>query len=161
MTGLNAEPVAEIYRELADDASVLADPPMLRDFYAWWQGLRAGAEMPKADDVDPLGIPRRVLGYVVLLDVEEGPRFRVRLMGTQAAEQAGRDNTGKYVDEVAGAEGVQTRCETLLRRRIPYFVDAPLSWTDREYKRYRTIVCPLSDAAGARIVRLVSVAVFS
>lgn len=146
-------------------AAELAGEPLLAAFYAHWRDLAGGLAMPRVADFDPFDLPRAALPYVVLVEVvglADAPRFKVRLMGTQAVEQSGLDSTGRFVDEVAGAEGVQRRFSEVLRRRQPYYADMRLTWSSRNYKRYRTVVCPLADDADAgRVARLLSLVVFT
>ena len=68
----------------------------------YWRNLCGPRSMPAAGDLDVLDIPRAVLPYVGLLDVEYEPvqRFRWRLIGTAVTTVLERDLTGCYWDEV-------------------------------------------------------------
>lgn len=62
--------------------------------------------MPTVAEIDPIAIPPRLLSHLMLIDVEPGtgaggrPRFRFRLIGTYVIEILGRENTGRYFDEI-------------------------------------------------------------
>ena len=156
-------------REIARVEEV--EDPLLAEVFVYWHRLAAGRPMPLAQEVDPLDIPRRALGYLFLVDVEPGRsgdlRFRVRLAGTHAVEQAGYDPTGRYGEEVPGSEPVAARLTQAVKRGRPYIAEVPLTWSNRNYKRYVALVCPLGgeevtadeDAAAgpAKVVRLLAV----
>ena len=125
------------------------EDPLLAEVFLYWHRLAAGRAMPMAHEVDPLDLPRRALGYLFLVDVERdrsgGLRFKVRLAGTHAVEQAGFDPTGRYGEEVPGSEPVAARFTQAVKRGRPYVAEVPLTWSNRNYKRYVTLVCPLGS----------------
>lgn len=149
------------------------EDPLLAEVFLYWHSLAAGRPMPPAHEVDPLDLPRRALGYLFLVDVERGRsgdlRFRVRLAGTHAVEQAGFDPTGRYGEEVPGSEPVAARFTQAVKRGRPYVAEVPLTWSNRNYKRYVTLVCPLggeeaaadkSAGGNVKVVRLLAVVHF-
>lgn len=138
---------AESYREVDDVDDI--NHPLLAEVFTYWRNLAAGRSMPLARDVDPIDIPRQALGYVFLVDVERQQanlRFKVRLAGSQAVEQAGFDPTGRYGEEVPGSEPVAARLTRAVEGKRAYVADVPLTWSSRNYKRYLTLVCPLAEA---------------
>ncbi|WP_119167462.1 PAS domain-containing protein [Algihabitans albus] len=154
----------DCYREV-ERVEEISDP-MLAEVFRYWHSLAAGRAMPLAREVDPLGLPRRALGYIFLVDVEHREagrlRFRVRLAGTHAVEQAGFDPTGRYGEEVPGSEPVAARMANAVASGRPYVADVPLTWSSRNYKRYVTLVCPLADedvapGAASKVTRLLAV----
>lgn len=72
--------------------------PLLR-LHRYWLGKLNGRLMPSRADIDPAEM-RGFLKHTILLDVLEGPRFRVRLAGTQAVEAFGEEVTGRFLDEL-------------------------------------------------------------
>lgn len=73
--------------------------PLLRRFYAYWDGKRGARNMPAFEQFDPLEFPW-ALGSVTLVDVLREPlRFRYRLVGGAHVARLGMDMTGKLVDE--------------------------------------------------------------
>jgi hypothetical protein len=82
------------------DTTVFRDAdPRLHAVYDYWQKKRGTRALPARRDIDPTELVS-VLPHLMLVDVEEGPRFRYRLFGTAVAEAFGSDPTGKYIDEV-------------------------------------------------------------
>jgi hypothetical protein len=97
---------------------------LLRALYAYWDDRRGGRIMPARSDLDPVDIPD-LLRHLILLDVTHDPlRFRVRLYGTEIAERAGRDPTGKTFDELYAGVYLETAKQTyedILVSRAPHF----------------------------------------
>ncbi len=96
-------PRTEIQQIRATMADVV--DPLLQQLFRYWDGKRAGREMPARGDVDPLDL-RFILGQLILVDVlpEKPPRFRIRLHGTELARRAGYELTGKMLDELPSTE---------------------------------------------------------
>ena len=156
--------VADSFK-LIDSVDDVVDEPLLAAFFAYWKELCGTRKMPLASELDAVAMPRQALPYLGLFDVlgpPEAPRFRVRVMGTQASEQAAQDYTGQYVDEIPGAEGVHQRFASALHHRRPYYAAMQLTWSQRDYKRYQVVVCPLADDADpSRVGRLVALAIYT
>lgn len=76
----------------------------LDQLVAYWRAKRdALGHLPGRADIDPVEM-RFALGHLMLVEVERGPRFRHRLIGTHIVERAGYDATGRYLDEIPDAE---------------------------------------------------------
>ncbi len=71
----------------------------LHRLYQYWDQKRDGRAMPARRDIEPIDLVP-LLPHLMMVDVEEGPRFRYRLFGTAVAEAFGSDPTGRYIDEV-------------------------------------------------------------
>lgn len=73
----------------------------LQDLHDHWLSLWRGSLLPLRAALDPLAMPRGLLGNLGILDVERNPalRFRYRLYGTNLVDPTGQDRTGRYVDE--------------------------------------------------------------
>lgn len=85
---------------------MLSEPPAeatrgVRTVHAVWDKARAGRQMPLRADIDPAAIGAELLPYVLIGDFQLDP-FRVlyRLVGTKLVESAGRDFTGRFLDEM-------------------------------------------------------------
>jgi hypothetical protein len=73
--------------------------PAIRAIYQYWRSIHPGTGLPGRQHVDPVDIPH-LLSNLWLLDVVRSPvRFRMRLVGTRVVAYAGKDNTGKWIDE--------------------------------------------------------------
>lgn len=131
--------------------------PKLQQLYDYWDGKRAGRRMPARAELDPLDMTF-VIGNVILVDVIDGspPRFRIRLHGTNLAQRAGYELTGKMLDELPinefrilaqqTFEKVATSGEPFRGRRDRII--------DEKFVRYETVIMPLSDN-GERVDRLI------
>lgn len=135
--------------EIQQIRATLADvvDPLLQQLFRYWDGKRAGREMPARGDVDPLDL-RFILGQLILVDVlpEKPPRFRIRLHGTELARRAGYELTGKMLDELPSTEFrtlAQRSFATTAATRAPFHSirDRVL---DGKAKRYEALMLPLS-----------------
>lgn len=71
----------------------------LHALYAYWQRKRGARAIPSRRDIEPVELVP-LLPHLMMIGVEEGPRFRYRLFGTAVAEAFGSDPTGRCIDEV-------------------------------------------------------------
>jgi len=73
--------------------------------YRYWLALpRAAGPLPARADFDPFAVPEAV-GSIWMLDVQREPfRLRYRLQGTRIVEAVGRDETGRWLDELVLAD---------------------------------------------------------
>lgn len=72
----------------------------LHEVLRYWSAKRGDRPMPSRRDIDPLELGPTVLPHLMLVDVEEGPRFRYRLFGTAVTGAFGMDATGHYIDAI-------------------------------------------------------------
>jgi len=123
------------------------DDDRLRRLLAYWLEQRGERPFPAKAEIDPLEFPY-ILGYVTLVDVERDPRrYRFRLDGSILAALSGTDYTGRYLDELPGAEYVAFILETYDR-----VVDsgAPFRYRknellDQQLFSEETLILPLGD----------------
>lgn len=123
------------------------DDNRLRRLFAYWLEKRGARQFPTKGEIDPVEF-RYVLGYVTLVDVEQAPRrYRFRLDGSILVELSGTDYTGRYLDELPGAEYVAFIKDTYDR-----VVDggAPYRYRkndllDQQQFSEETIILPLGD----------------
>jgi hypothetical protein len=77
------------------------DDPILGPVLAYWTEKRGGRAMPCKSDIDPTEIPPKVLPNLQLIDViDNGARFRYRLVGTAMVDAYGWDFSGRIADEL-------------------------------------------------------------
>ena len=69
-----------------------------RDLLTYWRGKHFGGKPPARRDIDPIAEIPSLAGSLFLIDVE-GEQFRFRLIGSEIVQWAGRDSTGKVIDE--------------------------------------------------------------
>lgn len=118
----------------------------------YWHAVRGDRPMPSRRHVDPLAIPGHLLPHLELIDVLHHPklRFRWRLIGTHVTAAVGRDQTGRYFDEIYPGDDFATVSEP-----FKWVVDnaQPLRWfgtsafIGRDWQAYEGVYLPLSDDA--------------
>jgi len=113
-----------------------AQSTALKQFYAYWEGKRAGCMLPLKASIDPAEI-KDVLPYVIISEVFDEPlRVRYRLVGTEIVKLRGREFTGKWLHEVQWNPVFSARLikeyRVLIDERRPllgaddiYFADGP------------------------------------
>lgn len=91
----------------------LAHYPSLQALYSVWKDKSRGGLPAK---LSPLDVPRSVLPYVMLLDLDpSGPRLRVRLAGTEVCLKHGSELKGKTTDDFFEAEDAGAVVEDAVR----------------------------------------------
>lgn len=78
--------------------------PRLKELYAYWNARRGDRRMPRRSDIDPPLDLRHLLGRLLLADVVRPgnampARFRFRLVGSELAQEASVDMTGRWLEE--------------------------------------------------------------
>ncbi len=117
----------------------------LRDY---WISAREKREFPARRDIDPLHIPK-VLPVLTLVDVFHDPlRFRYRLIGTKITEMAGRDATGKWLDEELYGDKTDNMlwifrsCST---QKAPIAVREKIQFIDKSWVLVEALAVPLGE----------------
>jgi hypothetical protein len=95
----NREHFARIGLLMSEKTPFQDADPRLHQLYAYWESKRGTRALPARRDIEPTDLVP-LLPHLMMVDVEEGPRFRYRLFGTAVSEAFGSDPTGKYIDEV-------------------------------------------------------------
>ena len=85
----------------------MAEPPAfaevepegrLAQLLDYWKSLRPG-DLPRRTDIDLMGMSPTLLPHIFMVDViDDGARFRWRLIGTHIVRHAGSDDTGLDLD---------------------------------------------------------------
>jgi hypothetical protein len=127
--------------------SLELDDSRLQRLFAYWLAKRGDRRFPAKAEIDPVEFSY-ILGYVTLVDVERSPRrYRFRLDGSILVALSGADYTGRYLDELPGAEYVAFIQETYDR-----VVDSgePHRYRknglfDQQHFSEETIILPLGD----------------
>lgn len=125
--------------------------PRLARLYAYWLERKAGRRFPRRRDIDPLDFSY-LLGNVMLVEVQHAPlRFVVRLHGSEMAERARYDLTGKRIDGLPDAQYrayVLDRCTRLVAAGEPLVVQYDRVLDDRR-QRYEALWLPFSEDGDA------------
>lgn len=121
---------------------------VVQQAYEYWLGKCSGDRLPRRADLKPAEMGR-LLPYVFLVDVTQVPlSFRFRLVGSRITEWAGREYTGRAIDE--RDYGPQWRrvfdiYAAVVAAREPRHDIYAAPWVRREFYRYERIVAPLSN----------------
>ncbi|MFC3231420.1 PAS domain-containing protein [Marinibaculum pumilum] len=132
-----------------------ADPAMASDpALGWLAALLATAAdrggLPRRSEITPRRIGPGALPKVLLLQVTGPPRrYLIRLVGTELVRSSGRDNTGRYFDELAEEQrGANPYYLQLLDHvadsGTALLVAANLFYRDRAWQPVRALVTPVS-----------------
>jgi hypothetical protein len=123
--------------------------PKITALFEYWQAIHPGGGLlPGRQHFDPLQVPR-LLPHLWLLDVFRDPwRFRVRLLGTSIVEFIGREDTGRWLDEVLhGFEGSEVyQCLTITAGKgcPTYHESKILSNPEKTYVTAERLYLPLA-----------------
>lgn len=129
--------------------SDLAAYPLLSQATALWQaGIDATGRLPVR--LDPLELPRELLPYVMLLDLEEAglrARLRIRLAGTEVCAKHGREMKGLTTDDFFhpdDADAVVTAAQAVARSRQPSLARRSYITINDRMWSYVRLILPLS-----------------
>ncbi|VAX02715.1 hypothetical protein MNBD_ALPHA03-286 [hydrothermal vent metagenome] len=102
--------------------------------------------MPSRADLNPADIVS-LLPHIALVDVEGPPRrYKFRLVGTETVKAMGLDITGKYLDQLPGAEQyLKDRYDNLVETKTPYWHSGKLVWSTKSFIDYSVVGMPLSS----------------
>lgn len=124
-----------------------------------WDALRAGQDLPAADDLKPEDLGRAI-GFSILADIErDGLDFRYRVFGEKVALAGGVDWTGHTGAEMAARTGLPIgtfyRAANLaaVERRKALFTMHTAQARERTVTWAR-LALPLADVPGGRVVRM-------
>ena len=123
--------------------------PRIREIATYWATKRQGRRAPSRRDLDPPFEIRAHLAHLFMLDVvEPGPRFRIRLVGTEVTRIVGADHTGRFLDEVSPADHfaeLRREIEDVVLNFVPRYRVSDMGWQGRRFVRYHRLMMPLSN----------------
>ena len=128
-----------------DDAA-----PKVKALHAYWQSIRPEPGLlPGRRHFDPLDIPQ-LLPNLWMIDVcGAPPRFRFRLIGTEIVKFTGRDETGRWLDEVypnyRSGEAYRVHCAVVESGRPRYRKSGVLSRPGRRGVEAERVYLPLAE----------------
>jgi hypothetical protein len=138
----------------------IAGDQMLGGVFAVWEAKRDGKFAPHPSDVGALALPVAALPRVVLVDaMDDGVRFRFRLVGSAVALSSGTDFTGKFVDEALTGwvpNAVVADYRRVVTEKRPAYAVAQIRLPDGQVVRNSRLALPLSSD-GAAVDRLMLV----
>lgn len=131
------------------DAAAQADPAFAR-LHAFWLARTNGDRLPARADFQPTDLPADLLPFIALIAVEgeaTGRRYRIRLQGSALHAVTGRNETGRYYDEVTEPAGYAVIARLLgeaVDRRRPVFLAAPSATVQRSFLNFGRLGLPLA-----------------
>lgn len=131
-------------QDWADETQVCFQSPILSQLYDYWDERRAGNAMPGRADIDPIHFPY-ALGYVMLVDVLQPLKYRIRLHGSDLAWRAGYDMTGRMLDELPVSDFrllVQRSFDTVATGRRPLRAERQRT-LDARRRHYEALILPM------------------
>lgn len=153
-----------VYDSLKNEGISFADPatasdPDLKMLYEYWKRLRRPDGDAHYIDLDFSTLPRRLLPWIYLLEVERGEtmRLKVRMVGELVTQHIGIELRGRYLDEVKGADDTAHRMRFCVERKLPYRIRTTARWDDVTFSSYEALVLPLCDEEG-RVAYVLTVA---
>lgn len=128
------------------DLDRLQDLPTLKAVHDVWAQTMPDRVPAR---IDPLSIPRQLLPYVMLLDLEEKPvRLRIRLAGTFVCERHGGELRGMTTDHFFQAHDAQAVIDSALevaRSKRPSLAYRESVTLSERFWRYTRLILPLSS----------------
>lgn len=112
--------------------------------------MHRGKRLPARADLEPMDIPQ-LLPHLMLIEVHRESsrlRFRFRLIGSAVCQYAGRNWTGRYLDDPdygPGAKAVTGYYTQVVDSRQPFRGEQFAPWYGKEYQYYERLALPLSS----------------
>lgn len=117
----------------------------------YWVRLGGDTRVPAYRDFDPLAVPRALPDLQVVRRDPDG-RYRIGLTGGRVAELIGRDNTGRYLDEVLPEDMYPSRAalyDGALATGMPVAYRAYLIAAGREHRFQKRLLLPFLEKGPA------------
>lgn len=129
--------------------------PLLLDFFERWRLLKDEQALVRQDSFTLTEFEDHLPYMAVDLYDPATGRFQVKYLGSKYVGGFGKDNSGKYLDDIPNTDQLITRFRRLVETGQPYLVlNNALAWSPRDYKSYNSLACPLFDEDGD-VVRIV------
>lgn len=131
-----------------------------RRMHRYWLSKKGDRPMPARADIDPAEI-KDLLPHVILTRLEYNP-FRVlyTLVGTRAVENAGKDYSNCYLDQMLFVSEFGTDWPAVYRgiadEKAPLFGLCHIKFTDGVIKPYVVAMFPLSSD-GERVDQVIAI----
>lgn len=113
----------------------------------WRQRIPAGLHIPPRNLLQAEDL-KDFLPYILVIDMDQSrTRYRNRLIGTEVTAHAGRDATGKWLDEIyspATLDGHHRAHQWIIEHRQPLRTHGTMDFVDRGYLPIEAAIVPLS-----------------
>ncbi len=153
---LSHDPVEALWAQARDNGwPVVVDPLQayrhqdLRDFVDLWQSKAIGGVIPRRSALSAREL-KPLLSRIILCERVDGPRYRVRLMGTSLAP-IWSDMTGKYFDQALPPQ-LQARWSAVIDGVLaaggPVRLMSRVDYEDKNFLVAELAAVPLADETG-------------
>lgn len=136
----------------------------LAQLLAYWERVGKGG-IARRDQIDLMDMNPVLLPHVFMVDVlEEGRRFRWRLIGQHIVRHAGTDDTGLYLEiSIAPVmrETIIGHYQQVVRERRPICHRGDFPGRDLRIYRYERLLLPVLAVDGASVDTVLGGAVFT
>jgi hypothetical protein len=109
--------------------SIHLEHPDLVRLLDLWRQKRPGGALPGRGMFDPIEL-KFMLGHILLIELADGGRLRVRLHGSRLVDQVRHDHTGRFLDEwpyQPAKDDLLQACARVLETRRPLAVGGKVS----------------------------------
>ncbi len=134
------------------DEIELSGKPFVAAYDHWRKICGAGRRFPRPQDLDPVEMPRPILGSSELVEVLTEPLdFRYRLIGTAIYEISQSNYTGLTVRQIptqAPPSRMFDFFALAYERKTPLCARLPYEGPDEFVETIRNLLLPLGDGAG-------------
>jgi hypothetical protein len=123
--------------------SRIREEPILFQLYTYWEAARGAKDVPDRRDIDPTAMPPFILPHLAMIEIHDGPRLRLRLVGTEIVRQHRRDNTGRFCDEFVDGpylDYLNSLYLQIQRSRLPVFSESVFRHVDTHLSTSRLIL---------------------
>ena len=143
----------------ADPTAAVRDRT-LQEVLAHWESLKEGADLPLASRIDPMDLRPYLKDLFMVRVAEGGEGFTYSLIGTRITDILDRDMTGRRVEETfPDGHPVLDVYRLIYRQRIPVRTHGQVSWINKDYKRFESLMLPLADENG-EVIKILGAAVY-
>lgn len=134
--------------------------PQGRILLDYWQSVRNGEEIPKANDFDPMAI-FKLLPDIMILDLPNDDMVRYRLAGTATVERLGYEPRGRNVLDLTAGKWRQSLFDIfnlVARRHVGLLAHYTNEYEDGFLAHIESVVLPLipPDDQPPRVVMIVN-----
>jgi len=112
----------------------------------YWQSVRVGNDIPKANDFDPMAI-FKLLPDIMILDLPDDQTIRYRLAGTATVERLGYEPRGRNVLDLVGDKWRQPLYDvfnTVARQNVGLLAHYTNQYQDDFLARIESVLLPLT-----------------
>lgn len=135
-------------RSVVDYVDEIIGDERLIELYDYWVEKQGRRKMPSREQIDPSEISA-LLPHIMLIDVLDSERFRIRMVGTALDESTGLNATGRMINEVI-ADGPYTDYvlglfREVVREKCPVYAECEHGDADRIPHATIRLIMPLSE----------------